>query len=90
MDILDELHALRRDIADLGGAVAAGLLHQAERCFLAWKFEVGGCYMEHALVHFQYVLGQRRWEEAATAFFDSCARASPDARALADWMPAAR
>ncbi len=70
-----KLRALRRDIADLGDAVAASLLDQAERCFLGWKFEAGERYMEQALAHFQYVLGQRRWEEAAPAFFASCARA---------------
>ena len=58
MEILEELRALQRDLADLGDAVAVALLERAEKAFLRWQFDAGERCMEQALSRVQESLEQ--------------------------------
>ena len=71
MELLEELHALKRDLDELGDSVAAVLLERAERCFLAWRFDEGERLMERALTHFEET--QRRKPQGVARYFNTCA-----------------
>jgi hypothetical protein len=58
VELLEELRALQRDLDELGDSVAAVLLEQAERCFLAWKMDEGERYLEWALSRVRKNLGE--------------------------------
>lgn len=73
MEILEELRALQRDLAERGDAVAVALLEGAEKAFLSWQFDAGARYMEQALSHVQESLEQT--ELPRSPYFNTCALA---------------
>ena len=75
MELLDELRAIRRDLDELGDAVAAALLERAERCFLAWKMEEGERYVERALSHFEETQRRKPETSGPARYFNVCALA---------------
>ena len=74
METLEELHALQRDLAELGDSVAAALLERVERCFLSWQFEEAERLMERALSHFEETQ-RRKPETGPTRYSSTCALA---------------
>jgi hypothetical protein len=58
VEILEELRALQRDLAELGDAVAVALLERAENAFMGRQFDAGQRYIEQALGRVQETLQQ--------------------------------
>jgi len=75
VEILEELRALQRDLADLGDAVAVALLQRAEHCFLAWEMDKGERYLEQALSRVQESLEQPESAISVARYFAPCAMA---------------
>ena len=73
MELLEELHAIRRDLDELGDSVAAVLLERAERCFLAWRFGEGERLMERALSHFEEMQLRQPETRGPARYFNTCA-----------------
>jgi hypothetical protein len=71
VETLEELHALQRDLSELGDAVAVALLERAERCFLACEMGKGERFLEQALNRVQESLEQR--DPPRSPYFNSCA-----------------
>jgi hypothetical protein len=75
VEALEELHALQRDLAELGDAVAVALLERAERCFLAWEMDKGERLLEQALNRVQKTLQQPEpaLGGGVARYFNTCA-----------------
>ena len=73
METLEELHALQRDLTDLGDTVAVALLERAERCFLAWEMDKGTGFLEQTLSRVQESIEQP--EPPRSPYFNTCALA---------------
>ena len=73
--MVEELHALQRDLAELGDGLAVALLERAERCFLAWDMDKGERYLEQALSRVQESLERQPETHGAARWFNACAMA---------------
>ena len=73
MELLEELHTLRRDLNELGDSVAAVLLERAERCFRAWRMDEGERLLERALRHFEETQRRQPETEGPARYFNGCA-----------------
>jgi hypothetical protein len=75
VETLEELHALQRDLAELGDAVAVALLERAERFFLAWEMDKGERLLEQALSRVQESLEQPAQPPGVSRYYNACAMA---------------
>lgn len=51
--MVEELHALQRDLAELGDGVAVARLARAEKALLSWQFDARERSIEQALSRVQ-------------------------------------